>query len=164
MDEFRHYGVKGMKWGVRRTPEQLGRAKLINGKIYVGRFLFNDMTKEAVTADSITKYKQEYKQLSHVKVSSNTKGIMFSSKGKLQAMVNTELKPDGTNWIQGLEIFGNSKGKNLSYALLDVAVKDLNATHLSVNKQNKTAKHVYDEYGFHTYKEDNNMYYMRIKK
>lgn len=23
-DYFKHYGVKGMKWGVRRTPEQLG--------------------------------------------------------------------------------------------------------------------------------------------
>lgn len=22
-----HYGVKGMKWGVRRTPEQLGHTK-----------------------------------------------------------------------------------------------------------------------------------------
>lgn len=25
--ELSHYGVKGMKWGVRRTPEQLGRAR-----------------------------------------------------------------------------------------------------------------------------------------
>lgn len=26
-DFLEHYGVKGMKWGVRRTPEQLGRAR-----------------------------------------------------------------------------------------------------------------------------------------
>lgn len=25
--ELKHYGVKGMKWGVRRTPEQLGNRK-----------------------------------------------------------------------------------------------------------------------------------------
>lgn len=25
--ELFHYGIKGMKWGVRRTPEQLGHRK-----------------------------------------------------------------------------------------------------------------------------------------
>ena len=28
--ELYHYGVKGMKWGVRRTPEQIGYNKQIN--------------------------------------------------------------------------------------------------------------------------------------
>lgn len=30
--ELYHYGVKGMKWGVRRTPEQLGHRKLSANK------------------------------------------------------------------------------------------------------------------------------------
>lgn len=36
-NELQHYGVKGMKWGVRRTPEQLGHDRVFrksNGGIY----------------------------------------------------------------------------------------------------------------------------------
>lgn len=33
-DELYHYGVKGMKWGVRRTPEQLGHRKKSAKKIH----------------------------------------------------------------------------------------------------------------------------------
>lgn len=32
--ELYHYGVKGMKWGVRRTPEQLGRRKKQSIKVH----------------------------------------------------------------------------------------------------------------------------------
>ena len=27
MNSLTHYGIKGMKWGIRRTPEQLGRRR-----------------------------------------------------------------------------------------------------------------------------------------
>lgn len=31
-DELYHYGIKGMKWGIRRTPEQLGHSKKTSKK------------------------------------------------------------------------------------------------------------------------------------
>lgn len=33
MSELRHYGILGMKWGVRRTPEQLGHRKETREKL-----------------------------------------------------------------------------------------------------------------------------------
>lgn len=40
-----HFGVKGMKWGVRRTPEQLGHHKIPKGtKVYVTRPRGEDVT------------------------------------------------------------------------------------------------------------------------
>ena len=36
-DELMHYGVPGMKWGVRRTPAQLGRKKTSSSKPLFGK-------------------------------------------------------------------------------------------------------------------------------
>ena len=36
-DELMHYGVPGMKWGVRRTPSQLGRKKTSSSKSLFGK-------------------------------------------------------------------------------------------------------------------------------
>ena len=117
---------------------------------------------EKITNASIKKYKNQYKQLSHVRINSNTDGYLYLIDGEVQAMINTEDK-DGDIWIQGLEIFGESKGKGYSKYLLDIATKDLGATYLSVNKNNTIAKNVYDKYGFEVYDEDDNMYYMELK-
>ena len=123
---------------------------------------FYDMDCEKITNASIKKYKNQYKQLSHVRINSNTDGYLYLIDGEVQAMINTEDK-DGDIWIQGLEIFGESKGKGYSKYLLDIATKDLGATYLSVNKNNTIAKNVYDKYGFEVYDEDDNMYYMELK-
>lgn len=122
---------------------------------------FYDMDCEKITNASIKKYKYQYRQLSHVRVNSNTEGYLYLIDGKVQAMINTEDK-NGDIWIQGLEIFGDAKGKGYSKYLLDIAVNDLGATKLSVNKSNTIAKKVYDKYGFKIYDEDDNMYYMEL--
>lgn len=123
---------------------------------------FYDMNCEKITNATLKKYKDQYKQLSHVRVNSNTKGYLYLINDEVQAMINTEDK-HGDIWIQGLEIFGESKGKGYSKYLLDIAVNDLGATKLSVNKNNTLAKKVYDKYGFKVYDEDDNMYYMELK-
>lgn len=79
-------------------------------------------------------------------------------------MINTEKKSDGNTWIQGLEVFGDNKGKGLGKELLNVAVNELGASHLSVRKTNYIAKQLYDKYGFKTYASDDFMYYMKYNR
>ena len=145
-----HFGVKGQKWGVRRTPEQLGHTKSYDRKM--------DLNQE-----TLNQYKNQYKNLQHIRISKNTKGALYTKNGKVVGMINTE-KKDGVTWLQGLEVFGDNKGKGLGTKLLDTAVKEYGVTNLSVRKTNTAAKNLYDKYGFKTYGEDDYMYYMNIKR
>ena len=119
-------------------------------------------SKLKITNESLKTYTSQASQLSHVRVNKNTNGYILQKDGKLKGIVNTERKKDGNIWIQGLELFGDAKGKGYSRHMLDIATKELGATRLSVNKNNKVAKHVYDKYGFEVYDEDGTMYYMKL--
>ena len=152
MNELYHHGVKGQKWGVRNGPPyplysngQLGRA-------------------EQLTSQVLNKYKNQYNNLKHVKITDDTSGRIYTKNGKVVAMINTEKKSDGNIWIQGLEVFGDNKGKGLGKELLNVAVNELGASHLSVRKTNFIAKQLYDKYGFETYTSDDFMYYMKYNR
>lgn len=143
-----HHGVSGQKWGVRNGPPYpLYRQRL--------------GTKEKLTGNSLSKYKSQYKNLSHVKIDQNTKGYIYTKDGTVTAIVNTEKKPDGHIWIQGLEVFGGAKGKGLSYKLLDTATNSLHADRLSVRNSNKIAKHTYEKSGWEEYDNDGFMSYMK---
>ena len=73
-----------------------------------------------------------------------------------------EYADDHTKWIVSLEILPEFKGHGLSKQILDFATKNMNCKYLSVNKDNKLAKSIYDKYGFKVYTTDDNMYYMTI--
>ena len=115
-----------------------------------------------LTQSNLDKYKSQYSNLNHVRINKNTKGYLYIKDSKVVGMVNTESK-DEEVWIQGLEVFGDNKGKHLGYYLLEAAVEDFHATKLSVRKTNSKAIKLYKEYGFETYKEDSYMYYMELK-
>ena len=149
--ELYHHGIQGQKWGVRNGPPYpLSRSSL--GR---RRWLKNASELQRSEPD---KYR-------HLRIDNNTKGYAYKDRsGKTSAVINVETKSNGQKWIQGVEIFDEHKGKGHSKKLLDVAIKDLGAEYLSVNKKNKVAKHIYDKYGFKVYDETEAMYMMRYKR
>ena len=115
---------------------------------------------------AIQVYKQKLPSLSHVRINNNTKGYIWIDKktDMPAAIVNVEEKDDGFTWIQAFEIFVPYKGHGLSKDILNVAIRELKATNLSVNKDNQVAIKIYKSYGFKTYKTTEYMYFMSIDK
>ena len=135
----------------------------ILNKIHSSRSKLNKYNSESLTIDILNKYKKQYRNLSHVKINDSTDGRIYTDNGKVVAMVNTQKKADGSIWIQGLEVFGEYRGQELSYGLLDIAVRELRSNYLSVRKTNSKAIKLYNNYGFITYKQDNYMQYMHYR-
>ena len=120
----------------------------------------NRYTKININSDNILKYKNKCSSLKHIK--DDAKGYIYlDSDDNVAALIAINDK-DGNKWITALEIFGSAKGNGLSYKLLDVAVKEFKATHLSVRKTNSIAKRVYDKYGFVVYDSTDTMYFMKF--
>lgn len=140
-DELKHYGIKGMKWGVRRSKEELNKSrknkdlsnfslkksKVLLGKTPAMQYKWTDKNKKPVAEFKIWDWW------------------------------------DGVN-VSDLEIDKEYRGLGLSYQLLDYATEKCGAKNLAVRKNNVIAKHVYDKYGFKTVDQDDEMYYMTLNK
>lgn len=118
--------------------------------------------KIAISEDVISKYKKEYKFLSHIKTDKNCSGYLFFYDKELVAVLSVEYKENGENWIQAIEIVKKYQGYGLSEQLLDIALKEFKATYLSVNKNNELAIYIYKKKGFVVYKETDTMFFMRL--
>lgn len=136
------------------TAKDMGSKKTVSLSSY---------SKMGISDSFIQVYKKEFPRLSHVKVNNHTKGYVWLDGNELVAMVNVEEKDDDSKWIQGLEVFGSYKGQGLAKQVLDVAVKNLGATRLAVQKNNEIAIHTYKSYGFKIDKTTDSGYYMVLK-
>lgn len=121
-----------------------------------------------ITEAIIEKYKKQYPDLRHVRCKDTDTykcdGYMWFDKENLVAQVGScEYLDDGTKWIVSLDIMKDYKGHGLSKQILDFATKTMKCKYLSVDKNNKLAKMIYDQYGFKVYYEDDNMYYMTLE-
>lgn len=127
------------------------------------------LKKVHITEAIINKYKKEYPVLRHVRCKDTKEykcdGYMwFNDDDELVCHVGScEYLDDHTKWIVSLEVLPKYKGHGISTQILDFAVKTMGCKYLSVNKNNKLAKHIYDKYGFKTYQDDKSMYYMTLE-
>ena len=128
----------------------------------VNESALNNYKKIQLNKENINKYKKDYLALKHIR--DNNDGYLFIDNDKLVAVVAVETKEDGSKWGTALEIFNPYKGKGLSYKLLDIATKDLGIEYLSVRKTNKLAIHIYEKYGFKSYKETDSQFFMKYNK
>lgn len=132
------------------------------------RINLSSLKKVHITEAVIEKYKKQYPDLRHVRCKDTDTykcdGYMWFDKENLVAQVGScEYLDDGTKWIVSLDIMKDYKGHGLSKQILDFATKTMKCKYLSVDKNNKLAKMIYDQYGFKVYYEDDNMYYMTLE-
>ena len=102
----------------------------------------------------IDKYKSTYPDLRHVRYADTKEYrcdsyIWLTKQDEPVCHISAcEYAKDDTKWITSLDVRSNFKGHGLSTQLLDYATGTMNCKYLSVNKANKLAKYIYDEYGF----------------
>lgn len=134
-----------------------------------GKINLSSLKMVHITESVIDKYKKQYPFLRHVRCKDTKEyvcdGYIWFDGGELAAMVGScEYTDDNTKWIVSLEVTKGYKGYGLSKQILDYATKTMKCKYLSVNKSNKLAKKVYDDYGFKVYQDSDTMYYMTIDK
>lgn len=132
------------------------------------RIELSSLKRVHITEAIIEKYKKQYPDLRHVRCKDTDTykcdGYMWFDNENLVAQVGScEYLDDGTKWIVSLDIMKDYKGHGLSKQILDFATKTMKCKYLSVDKNNKLAKMIYDEYGFKVYYEDDNLYYMTLE-
>lgn len=132
------------------------------------RINLSSLKKVHITEAVIEKYKKQYPDLRHVRCKDTDTykcdGYIWFDNDNLVAQVGScEYLDDGTKWIVSLDIMKDYKGHGLSKQILDFATKTMKCKYLSVDKNNKLAKMIYDQYGFKVYYEDDKMYYMTLE-
>ena len=148
--------------------ESVAKSEIDKDFIPKEKIKLSSLKKIRITEELINKYKKDYPVLRHVRCKDTKEyicdGYMWMNHDdKLVCYVGScEYTDDHTKWIVSLEIIPEFKGHGLSKQILDFATKTMNCKYLSVNKDNKLAKSIYDKYGFKVYTTDDNMYYMTI--
>ncbi len=119
---LRHHGVKGMKWGVRRSPKRLGRNRKIKKNIAAPskktkslKELSDDELRSRISRlEMEKKYKDLTKSENQIKTSKGKAFVMdvLEKSGKnIATQTATYILGTGVNKVAGKEIVNPKKGQ-----------------------------------------------------
>lgn len=113
-DELKHYGVKGMKWGIRRTPAQLGHTKKKSGDS-------DGDSEETPKKQKVAKTKSKPKKISEMTDEELNQKIARLELEKKYVELQSSLYPSkGQSWInKALKQAGESSLRNLGEQAFD---------------------------------------------
>ena len=139
-----HYGVKGMKWGVRRTPEQLGH-RLPAKQVVAKSSNRSTIVQEAIRLGKVSKQVNREKQLRHT-LGSHTKGrsYLYGGVDYAQKLID-ELSGTGRAIMDSN---GNWTNKESVTNDKDIGI---HVSRSGVNTETNTGTIVYSRTGAHIY-------------
>lgn len=119
---LRHHGVKGMKWGVRRSPKVLGRSRKIKKNIVapskktksLKELTDDELRSRIIRLEMEKKYKDLAKSENQIKTSKGKAFVMdvLEKSGKnIATQTATYILGTGVNKVAGKEIVNPKKGQ-----------------------------------------------------
>lgn len=139
MNDLYHHGIKGMRWGVRRTPEQLGRARTIRkGKTMYQMEMsgggYGYTSRKLEGQGPKVKLKKDLKIPSEEEVQSIVKDIQSKDKGGKLAKENAKAYIKRFWNDDSMNLWEASAGITDAKGILNPNKKELEAAHKQVRK------------------------------
>lgn len=159
-DELQHYGVKGMKWGRRKSSSTTPELKTLGpDKITRKTKSGEEITMTKIPPGAITRFLAKRSERVRNAVANSASLTIRNSEGKEVGYANMEKRSKDELYLNWIGINADSRGKGYATAVMKAAEGfgkegGFKKMTLEVPGNSPDARHIYEKLGFKVTKED----------